>query len=310
MTMNSWKSVESWACLPPLRMLNIGTGRVRAADAAEVAVQRQVVATRPPRGRRPARRRGSRWRRARPCSACRRARSAARRCRPGRRRRARAAPGRSCRSTLATARRTPLPPYRPLSPSRSSTASCAPVDAPDGTAARPTEPSRGRRRPRPSGCRANRGSRARRRPRSMVLTCAGLRPAPVFAGLGDPSERRRRPGSSRPSRNSSDAPPPVEMWVIRSARPCCGDRRDRVAAADDDRRAGVGPLGQHPRDRPCVPWANDGISNTPSGPFQKTVFTSAERLDHEVLASPCRGRRCATRPGSSRPGASCTRCRG
>ncbi len=30
MTMNSWKSVESWACLPPLRMLNIGTGRTRA----------------------------------------------------------------------------------------------------------------------------------------------------------------------------------------------------------------------------------------------------------------------------------------
>ena len=43
MTMNSWKSVESWACLPPLRMLNIGTGRVRAPDTAEVAVQRQVV---------------------------------------------------------------------------------------------------------------------------------------------------------------------------------------------------------------------------------------------------------------------------
>ena len=30
MAMNSWKSVESWACLPPLRMLNIGTGRIRA----------------------------------------------------------------------------------------------------------------------------------------------------------------------------------------------------------------------------------------------------------------------------------------
>ncbi len=30
MTMNSWKSVESWACLPPLRMLNIGTGSVVA----------------------------------------------------------------------------------------------------------------------------------------------------------------------------------------------------------------------------------------------------------------------------------------
>ena len=43
MTMNSWKSVESWACLPPLRMLNIGTGSVRAPDAAEVAVERQAV---------------------------------------------------------------------------------------------------------------------------------------------------------------------------------------------------------------------------------------------------------------------------
>src|SRR5664280_1159848 len=43
--------------------------------------------------------------------------------------------------TLATALRTPLPPYLFLSPSRSSTASLAPVEAPDGTAARPTEPS-------------------------------------------------------------------------------------------------------------------------------------------------------------------------
>src|SRR5262249_38523547 len=43
--------------------------------------------------------------------------------------------------TASTALRTPLPPYRALSPSRSSTASCAPVDAPDGTAARPRAPS-------------------------------------------------------------------------------------------------------------------------------------------------------------------------
>src|SRR6185437_10948404 len=33
------------------------------------------------------------------------------------------------------------PPNRALSPSRSSTASCAPVEAPDGTAARPIDPS-------------------------------------------------------------------------------------------------------------------------------------------------------------------------
>src|ERR1017187_624448 len=43
--------------------------------------------------------------------------------------------------TLATARSTPLPPYRFLSPSRSSIASRLPVDAPEGTAARPKLPS-------------------------------------------------------------------------------------------------------------------------------------------------------------------------
>src|SRR5213080_42624 len=42
--------------------------------------------------------------------------------------------------TLATARSTPLPPYRFGSPSRSSTASRWPVEAPDGTAAVPRAP--------------------------------------------------------------------------------------------------------------------------------------------------------------------------
>ena len=53
----------------------------------------------------------------------------------GRRRRSAISP-----LTLATALRTPLPPYRALSPSRSSSASRSPVDAPDGTAARPNAP--------------------------------------------------------------------------------------------------------------------------------------------------------------------------
>src|SRR3954447_7928027 len=44
-------------------------------------------------------------------------------------------------STFATAWRTPLPPNTALSPSRSSSASCVPVDAPEGTAARPRLPS-------------------------------------------------------------------------------------------------------------------------------------------------------------------------
>ena len=44
--------------------------------------------------------------------------------------------------TLSTAFETPLPSQRFLSPSRSSIASCSPVDAPLGTAARPL-PARG-----------------------------------------------------------------------------------------------------------------------------------------------------------------------
>ena len=43
-------------------------------------------------------------------------------------------------STFETARRTPFPRYAPGSPSRSSTASCSPVEAPEGTVARPNAP--------------------------------------------------------------------------------------------------------------------------------------------------------------------------
>src|SRR5690349_13548634 len=42
--------------------------------------------------------------------------------------------------TASTAFKTPLPPYLDLSPSRNSTASWAPVEAPEGTAARPMAP--------------------------------------------------------------------------------------------------------------------------------------------------------------------------
>ena len=81
------------------------------------------------------------------------------------------------------------------------------------------------------------------------------------------------PGSSRPSRNSSEAPPPVEMWVIRSARPCW------VTAATESPppTTTVAPASARSasiRATAFVPCANDGISKTPSGPFQKTVWTS------------------------------------
>ena len=131
--------------------------------AAEVAPQRQALLRRGGRARRRARRRGSRWRPAAPCSACRRGRSARGR-----------GPAWSSASkpatasaisplTLPTAFVTPLPPQA-SPPSRSSVASNSPVEAPDGTAARPVRAgAQARRRPRRSGCRGSRGSGGRGR---------------------------------------------------------------------------------------------------------------------------------------------------
>ena len=75
-----------------------------------------------------------------PCSGSRRPPAWRRRGQPGRTRRGRSPPGRAVEATFSHALRTPLPPKRFLSPSRSSRASCSPVEAPDGTAAMPTTP--------------------------------------------------------------------------------------------------------------------------------------------------------------------------
>ena len=62
------------------------------------------------------------------------------RCRSGRARRGPISASAISPLTAATALRTPLPASRVLSPSRSSTASRVPVEAPEGTAARPRAP--------------------------------------------------------------------------------------------------------------------------------------------------------------------------
>ena len=116
---------------------------------------------------------------------------------------------------------------------------------------------------------------------SMSGAHASSAPSPL--GSVRSMQARSTPGSSRPSRNSSDAPPPVEMWVIRSARPCCST----AATESPPPTTTVAPASARSarnRATALVPWANDGISKTPSGPFQKTVFDVGERLDHEVLA--------------------------
>ena len=108
--------------------------------AAQVPVERRARSARPPPSRWRATPRGSRWRPGGSCPRCRRARSASRRCRPGRGRRARPGRRRSRSLTCSTAFSTPLPRKRALSPSRSSSASRLPVDAPEGTIAVPTAP--------------------------------------------------------------------------------------------------------------------------------------------------------------------------
>ena len=120
--MNSWKSVESIACFPPLRMFTSGTGRVRAAVPPRYRYSGNPTDS------------AAAWATARltPRSAF--APSFDLFSVPSRliRRRSRLtwsdasmprSSGRIVSFTWRTALRTPLPPYRAASPSRSSTAS-------------------------------------------------------------------------------------------------------------------------------------------------------------------------------------------
>ena len=118
-----------------------------------------------------------------------------------------------------------------------------------------------------------------------------------FAVLAGPS----MPGSSRPSRNSSEAPPPVEMWVIRSARPCSSIAATEsppptttVAPARRDRPGSA-------RSRACRRRSRDLEHAQRAVP--EDGLGVGERLLDEVLRGLCRRRRCASWPGPSRPAA-------
>src|SRR5437773_11789432 len=81
------------------------------------------------------------------------------------------------------------------------------------------------------------------------------------------SSSARSPGSSRPSRNSSDAPPPVDTWLTASSFPA-----RRRAATESPPPTTVVPLhAAIPSATASVPRLNGSISKIPIGPFQKTV---------------------------------------
>src|SRR5699024_76094 len=92
------------------------------------------------------------------------------------------------------------------------------------------------------------------------------------------------PGSSLPSRYSSEAPPPIEIWVNSSAYPS-----SIAAAAESPPPMIVVALSRSAivLHTPIVPFANASISNTPIGPFQTTVRApSSTFLNALMLPSP------------------------
>src|SRR5699024_10389888 len=83
-----------------------------------------------------------------------------------------------------------------------------------------------------------------------------------------PCSNTATPGNSLPSRNSSEAPPPVEM-----CENCSSDRPStRTAAAESPPPTTLNAVESAMAAAVCrVPAANGVISNTPIGPFQNTV---------------------------------------
>src|SRR6478735_12524597 len=96
------------------------------------------------------------------------------------------------------------------------------------------------------------------------------------------ASRTARPGSSLPSRNSRDAPPPVEMWV----KPDSSMPRMRTAAAESPP-----PTTENDGDAEIasatarVPSAKGLSSKTPIGPFQNTVADLAAISENAAALS-------------------------
>src|SRR6201746_721903 len=121
-----------------------------------------------------------------------------------------------------------------------------------------------------------------------------LRPGvdPGVPGLGFDmvqASRTARPGSGAPSRYSRDATPPVEMWVT----PDSSTPRVRTAAAESPPPTTENELPAAIASATAlVPPAKASISNTPTGPFQKTVAAVAM-----TAAKACRVGGPRARPG-------------
>src|SRR5579859_3494923 len=103
-------------------------------------------------------------------------------------------------------------------------------------------------------------------------------------GVHGLSSSAASPGRVRPSRYSRLAPPPVEMWL----NALSGNSSCLTAAAESPPPTTVSPVTWLIASATAwVPAANAGNSNTPTGPFQKTVLASASlRANNSRVAGP------------------------
>ena len=89
------------------------------------------------------------------------------------------------------------------------------------------------------------------------------------------------PGSSRPSRNSSEAPPPVEMCVNRSARPCCWIAATESPPPTTTVAPASARVGEEARDRPRAVGERGDLEDA-EGSVPEDGLRVRERLLHEV----------------------------
>src|SRR5204862_7371234 len=88
------------------------------------------------------------------------------------------------------------------------------------------------------------------------------------------SSRAATPGRGFPSRNSSDAPPPVDTWVSLLSNPATAATESPPPTTVVAPRF---PASTSASAMARVPSSNGGVSNTPIGPFQKIVLARSSR---------------------------------
>ena len=99
-----------------------------------------------------------------------------------------------------------------------------------------------------------------------------------------PSRRAARPGRSPCSMNSSDAPPPVDTWSIRSASPNSASAAGAVAAADHGEARGSRP----PPRRPC--WSRPRSGGPRTRPSGRSRGRCGPRRSRRRTRPPCPAR--------------------